>query len=206
MIKSIAIALIVLSLTACITVEIPAPEYPELPEMDELSEASDAADKASDAVSVGAKPKQVSGVTERSTPRPADTPLPAATVQPANHRPDTSQIVVISNESLLREMMGVFERNIHLAEKNFDDKWIWFLSVSIESVERNRIRLYSSSNEYVVYARFPPDAGLEDLEYRGGGVEMLCFDPTYYKRNDIRTLTVSDCEITDSNVDPDKYR
>ena len=45
MIKPIVIALIVLSLTACITVEIPAPEYPELPERDELPEITDVVDK-----------------------------------------------------------------------------------------------------------------------------------------------------------------
>ena len=83
MIRPIAIALVALSLTACITVEIPAPEYPELPE------ATDAVNEAEDALLVD-KPKSEVSVAKRSTHRPADTPLPAATVHPGNSRPDTS--------------------------------------------------------------------------------------------------------------------
>ena len=208
MIKPIAIALIALSalsLTACITVEIPAPEYPELPEMDELSEASDAADKASDAVSVGAKLKSAVSVTERSTPRPANTPLPAATVQPANHRPDTSQIVIIRREkgehpNSIRGMFNAYENNIHLAEKLFDGKWLWFTDNTVGRVERNRIVIYASSGgNRELHAKFPPGAGLEEV---GGYIhDMVCFDATYSKRNS--TITVSDCEIIDSLLDLD---
>ena len=206
MIKPIAIALIVLSLTACITVEIPAPDYPEIPEMDELSEVSDAADKASDAVSVSAKTKSGANVTERSTPRPADTPRPAATARPVNSRPDTSQMLVIgsfSNNNLgisISEMFQMYESNIHFAEKVFDDKWIWLAGPYIERVERNRLLVYSNG-ERRLYARFSPNAGLEDVEVLVTG--LLCFGPTYIERNDLRTLTISDCEIIDNPLDLD---
>ena len=204
MIKPIAIALVALSLTACITVEIPAPDYPDIPEMDELSEVSDAADKASDAVSVSAKTKSGANVTERSTPRPADTPRPAATARPVNNRPDTSQVIVLDGYNTggrtdVRDMFYIFESNIHLAEKVFDDKWIWFVS-GIEKVERNRMLLRTGTDAMRFYARFSSGAGLEEVR---GHVELLCFDPTYSERNDVGTITVSDCEIIDNPLAPD---
>lgn len=196
MLKLIVIALTALSLTACITFEIPAPEYPE------LSDVSDS-DRISDSVpptTTGSKPQD--STPERSTPHPADTARPAATVHPAKMRPDTSQIVVISNSSRLdsRGMMNVFEENVHLAEKVFNDKWIWFVEESVERVERNRLRLYTGSDDRLLYARFPSGAGLEDVV---GQVELLCFGPTSTERSEIMTLTVSDCEIVGNPLDPD---
>ena len=206
MIKPIVIALIVLSLTACITVEIPAPEYPELPERDELPEITDVVDLSDDTVSVNANTKSGASVAERSTPRPADTPRPAATARPAKSRPDTSQMLVIGNFSdsdlgtSISEMFQMYENNIHLAEKVFDDKWIWLAGPRIERVERNRLLVYSNG-ERRLYARFSPNAGLEDVEVYVTG--LLCFGPTYSERDDVRTLTISDCEIIDNPLDPD---
>lgn len=200
MLKAIAISLIALSLTACITVEIPAPVYPEPSEAaDSVSESADVSLDTEDTKD----PKSEAGNRERSTPRPANTARPAATVHPVKQRPDTSQMVVISNGRLSsRDMMSIFENNIHLAEKAFDNKWLWFVEESVERVERNRLRLYTGSNERVLYARFPSDSGLEDI---GGQVEMLCFDPTLTARNDMLTLTVSDCEIITNPLTPDGW-
>lgn len=98
-------------------------------------------------------------------------------------------------------MFEIYESNIHLAEKIFDDKWIWFAGTQLERVERNRLLLYTGSDNRRLYARFPPDAGLEDLrEYIG----LLCFDPSYTERNDVMTLTVSDCEILKHPLDMDE--
>lgn len=196
MIKPIAIALVALSLTACITVEVPAPEYPGTPEVVEVEGEADTPQSPKEAS------KPVARNAERSTPRPADTPLPAATVHPAKRRPDTDQMIVISDSGLSsRSMMEIFEANVHLAEKAFDDKWIWFVGESVERVERNRLLLDVGSSERRLYARFPSGAGLEEVL---GYVALLCFDPTYTERNDIRTLTVSDCEIIENPMDMDE--
>ena len=97
-------------------------------------------------------------------------------------------------------MMDIFEKNVHLAEKAFNDKWIWFVDERVERVERNKLRLYTGYEDRVLYARFPSGAGLEDVdEYP----ELLCFDPTFSERNDVRTLTVSDCEIIESPLASD---
>ncbi len=96
--------------------------------------------------------------------------------------------------------MNVFEENVHLAEKVFNDKWIWFVEESVERVERNRLRLYTGSDDRLLYARFPSGAGLEDVV---GQVELLCFGPTSTERSEIMTLTVSDCEIVGNPLDPD---
>lgn len=194
MLKLMAIALATLCITACITVEIPAPEYPELPEV------GDSVSKSDNPKSGKTNSKSTVSVEGRSTPRPADTALPAA-AHSAKRRPDSSQIVVISNSRLdSREMMNAFENNVHLAEKAFDNKWIWFVEESVERVERNRLRLYTGSDDRVLYARFPSGAGLEDVI---GQVEILCFDPTFSERNDVLTLTVSDCEIIENPLEPD---
>ena len=188
MLKLIAVALADLTLTACITVEIPAPEYPEPPEME------DAAGKTDDAALFD-KPKSEVSAAKRNTPRPADTPLPAATVHPSNSRPDTSQMLVVGNFSdsdlgtSISEMFQIYENNIHLAEKIFDDRWIWLAGPRIERVERNRLLVYTNG-ERRLYARFSPNAGLEDVGSYVSG--LLCFDPTYSERNDLRTLTISD--------------
>ena len=196
MLKLIVIALTALSLTACITVEIPAPEYPELPDASDSDRILDSVPQTT----TGSKPQD--SAPERSTQRPADTARPAATVHPAKMRPDTSQIVVISNSNRLdsKEMMNVFEENVHLAEKVFNDKWIWFVEENVERVERNRLRLYTGSDDRLLYARFPSGAGLEDVV---GQVELLCFGPTFTERSEIMTLNVSDCEIVGNPLDPD---
>lgn len=195
MVRIIAIALVALSLTACITVEVPAPEYPGTPEAVEI-EGETATPQSPKEAS-----KPVARDVARSTPRPADTPLPASTVNPAKRRPDTSRMIVISENSLSSSaMMSIFEGNVHLAEKVFDDKWIWFVGESVEKVERNRLLLDVGSSERRLYARFPSGAGLEDVQ---GYVALLCFDPNYTERNDIRTLVVSDCEIIENPLDTD---
>ena len=203
MIKLIVVSLIALSLTACITVEVPAPEYPELPEVVDTVTNADTLETTKEAS------KPVSNNAQRSTPQPADTPLPAATVHPGKRRPDTSQMVVIGNFSdsdlgiSISEMFQTYEDNIHLAEKVFDDKWIWFAGPEIERVERNRLLVNARGDDTRLYARFPPNAGLEDVDgwYVSG---LLCFNPTYTERNDIRTITVSDCEIIKNPLDTDE--
>ena len=98
-----------------------------------------------------------------------------------------------------RDMFNIFESNIHLAEKAFDDKWILLVS-GVEKVERNRLLLHTGDSRMRFYARFTSGAGLEDVK---GSVELLCFDPIYSERNDIRTITVSDCELIDNPLNPD---
>ena len=153
MIKPIAIALVALSLTSCITVEIPAPEYPDLPEVEE------AVDKVEEAMPADGLKPAVSP-DGQSTPRPSDTPLPAATVHPAKQRPDISNIVLISGCSdtsfciPIPHMFELYERNIHLADKIFNDKYVWLVTPPIAKIERNRLVLIeTSSNRYT--RKFP---------------------------------------------------
>ncbi len=202
MIKPIAIALVALSLTACITVEIPAPEYPDFRNSDVVSETG-----TPEPPKAARAPVATSAA--RSTPRPADTPLPAATVDPAKWRPDANRMIVIGSFSdndlgiSISEMFQIYANNIHLAEKVFDDKWVWFAGPEIERVERNRLLIRYGGDDVRLYARFPPNAGLEDVEgwYVSG---LLCFAPTYTERNDIRTITVSDCEIVKNPLGTDE--
>ena len=195
MLKPIAVALAALSLTACITFEVPAPEYPEPPEV------GDSVGESDDAQSAKVSSERAVSSAERSTPRPADTARPAVAVNPAKQRPDTSRIVLISEDGLdSGDLMDVFESNIHMAEKAFGDKWIWFAGERVERVERNRLLLYTGSSERRLYARFPPGAGLEDV---GEDVRLLCFGPFLTEREDTMILTVSDCEIISNPLDPD---
>ena len=98
-----------------------------------------------------------------------------------------------------RDMFYIFGSNVHLAEKVFDDKWIWFVS-GVEKVERNRLLLNTGDSRMRLYARFTSGTGLEDVK---GSVELLCFNPTHSERDEVQTITVSDCELIDNPLDPD---
>lgn len=189
MIKFIAIVLGALSLTACITVEVPPPEYSESADVVDAVGETDTSETSYEATVV----KNV----ERNTPRPS------ATVHPAKRRPDMTQILIVGDSPISNEsMFEIFQSNFHLAEKAFNDKWIWFSIARVERVERNRLLLYTNSDERQLYARFPSNAGLEDV--RDYVIGLLCFDPTYTERNDVQTITVSDCEIIEDPLAQDE--